>query len=84
MRIVEEKPFEHEFECPTCKSRLVAEAGDVKFGYFGANYGGDTSTRECYVTCPVCGTDKVLDRTDVTPKVREQAEAHPDSVPDRR
>lgn len=79
MRIIEEKPFEIEFECRVCKSRLVAEAEDVQVGYFGANYGGDTPERGYYVTCPVCETIRQLDRDHVTPKVRALAESKENS-----
>lgn len=74
MKVVEEKPFGVEFECRCCKSRLLAEADDVKVGYFGANYGGDSPSREYYVTCVVCGTDKTLKHNELTPKVRELAD----------
>jgi hypothetical protein len=75
MRVIEEKPFNVEFECRCCKSKLQAEPEDVKIGYFGANYGGDTPDREYYVTCPVCGTDKILKHNELTPKVRELADS---------
>lgn len=58
MKVVKEQPFGFEFECRGCKSQLVAKIGDVRIGYFGANYGGDTSDRE---------------HNETTPKVREQA-----------
>lgn len=74
MKIVDEKPYNFEFECRGCRSRLAAEIGDVKVGYFGANYGGDTPERRYYVECPVCGTNRVLEWNGVTPKVREQAD----------
>ncbi len=75
MKIIEEKPFNFAFECRGCKSQLVAEAEDVSVDYFGPNYGGDSPTRGYYVTCPVCGTDKVLEYSQTTPKVRELADS---------
>ena len=74
MKIVDEKPSGFEFECRGCKSRLLAEVEDVKVGYFGANYGGDTPDREYYVTCPVCGTDRVLKYNETTPKMRQHGD----------
>jgi C4-type Zn-finger protein len=74
MKIVDEKPFNFGFECRVCKSQLVAEIDDVKVGYFGANYGGDTPDREYYVTCPVCETDRILKYNETTPKVRQRAD----------
>ena len=74
MKVVNEQPFGLEFVCRVCKSQLVAEIGDVKVGYFGANYGGDTPDREYYVDCPVCGTHRILKYNELTPKVREQAD----------
>jgi DNA-directed RNA polymerase subunit RPC12/RpoP len=74
VKITREQPFGFEFECRGCKSQLVAEIGDVKVGYFGANYGGDSPEREYYVDCPVCGTHRILKYNEVTPKVREQAD----------
>lgn len=73
VKIVNEHPFGFEFECRGCKSQLVAEITDVKVGYFGANYGGDSPDREYYVSCLVCGTDRILKYNETTPKVREQA-----------
>ncbi len=74
MKIVDEKPFNFRFQCRSCTSRLVAEIDDVKVGYFGANYGGDTPDREYYVECPVCGTTRILKYNETTPKVRERAD----------
>jgi len=73
VKIIDEKPFGFEFECEGCKSRLNAEADDVRVGYYGANYGGDQPTRGYYVICPVCETEKRLKDTDVPPKVRTLA-----------
>jgi len=74
VKIVQEQPFGFEFECRGCRSQLVAEIADVKVGYFGANYGGERPVRKYYVSCPVCGTDRVLEYNQTTPKVREQAD----------
>lgn len=74
MKVVREQPFNLEFECRSCKSQLVAESGDVQVGYFGANYGGDTPDREYYVTCPVCGTIRILKYNELNPKVRAEAD----------
>lgn len=71
MKVVDEKPFNYEFECRGCKSKLVAEAGDVRVGQFGAM--GDYE-RAYYVTCPVCDSDHRLKYTDLTPKVRTMAD----------
>jgi|GEM_PF-3567571 len=74
MKIVQERPFNYEFTCRSCKSQLIAEAEDVLVGYFGANYGGDRPERLYYVTCSVCGTDKTLEDGKVPPKVRAMAD----------
>ena len=74
MKIVDQKPFSFHFKCRGCKSKLVAEIEDVKVGYFGANYGGDTPSRQYYVSCPVCGTNHILKDHELTPKVRERAD----------
>lgn len=76
MKVIDEKPFNFEFECRCCHSRLAAEASDVKVGYFGANYGGDTPERGYYVDCVVCGTTRQLDYyKETTPNVRELADS---------
>lgn len=54
MKVVEEKRFEHEFTCKGCGSKLIAEADDIRYGDFGAGYGGDTDW-QYYARCPVCG-----------------------------
>lgn len=74
VKIVKEQPFEYEFTCNGCGSQLIAEIDDVKVGNFGAGYGGDLPERGYYVTCPVCDTDKKLDRSETTPKVRQVAD----------
>lgn len=74
MKVVDEKPFGIEFVCQVCKSKLIAEADDVKVGYFGANYGGDSPERKYYVECAVCGTIRILKISEITPKVRERAD----------
>lgn len=74
MRIVNAKPYEFEFECRDCGSKLIAEADDVKVGYFGANYGGDSPERQYYVQCPICGTQRVLHENQTTPDVRKSAD----------
>jgi predicted RNA-binding Zn-ribbon protein involved in translation (DUF1610 family) len=62
------------FECRSCKSILEIEPQDVAVGYFGANYGGDTPEREYYVTCPICGTDKILRSGEISPAARKAAD----------
>lgn len=74
MKIVHERPFSYEFTCRGCKSQLVAETEDVQVGYFGANYGGDSPEREYCVTCPICGTDHIIERSRTTPNVRANAD----------
>jgi uncharacterized protein YlaI len=74
VKIIDEKPFGFEFECESCKSRLQAEADDVRIGYYGANYGGERPVRGFYVKCPVCETEKRLEDSDVPPKVRTLAQ----------
>jgi hypothetical protein len=71
VKIVDEKPFNYEFECRGCKSKLAAEAKDVKVGLFGSM--GDYD-REYYVECPVCGTIRTLEYTQLTPKVQAMAD----------
>jgi C4-type Zn-finger protein len=57
MEVVE---FKYEFTCLGCGAKLRAAQSDVKTGYFGANYGGDTPYKALYVTCPVCDRDHEL------------------------
>ncbi len=46
--------------CNTCKAVLEIDIADVKIGYFGANYGGETPDKEQYVECPECGNNVIL------------------------
>lgn len=74
MKVVRVSSPGFEFTCRKCKSVLVAEADDVLVGYFGANYGGDTPSREYYVTCAVCGTIRILKYHELTPNMRAAAD----------
>lgn len=59
MKVLERKPWSYEFECVGCKSKLLAETEDVKYGTFGGGYceSGDATW---YVECAVCGTTHFL------------------------
>ena len=76
MQILDEGPsnFHYEFKCKGCKAKLAATEDDVKVGYFGANYGGDTPSREYYVECPRCGTDRILERNRIPRMVQLKAD----------
>lgn len=71
MKIIEEKPFAHEFECKGCGSKLVAEASDVRYGDFGSCL-SDSSNYRYYVVCVVCEKLHFIDK--VTPKVDKLAQ----------
>jgi Zn finger protein HypA/HybF involved in hydrogenase expression len=70
MKIVDEKPFNYEFKCRQCSSRLIAEIDDVRVGDFGSS---DMSHYKYYVVCPVCHADHVLKDSLVPPHVRNVA-----------
>lgn len=74
MKIVEAKPFAHEFACKGCGSQLIAEAEDVRKGDFSSCL-SDGHNYQYYVVCPVCNSDNIIDRKLVTPKVAEMAES---------
>lgn len=74
MKVLEELPYGFEFTCDGCGSRLAAEASDVKVGYFGPSWGGETPERHYYVTCVVCGTNRLLESDQLTPRVQELAD----------
>lgn len=74
MKVIEEKPFEYDFECRQCQSRLVADENDVLYGDFGSA-AFDTTNLQFFVTCPVCETDTIVQRNLVPPKVQKLAMA---------
>jgi hypothetical protein len=74
MKVIDSRPFSFAFECRACGSKLEAEAADVKVGYFGPNWGGETPERLYYVSCVVCGTDRTLPCGKVPPLVQELAD----------
>lgn len=66
MKVVEDRSMQGDFpirwDCRACKSTIEADdPQDVKVGWFGANWGGESKEKELYVECPVCGDSKVLD-----------------------
>ena len=67
MKIVDEKPFNFEFECRGCKSKLAAEPKDVRMST-------SDEGREYYVTCPLCGTYREVPYQFLTPKVLAMAD----------
>lgn len=75
MKVVRESPlgFNLEFECRTCKSVLEAEIDDVKVGNFSSSY-CDAPASRYYVECPVCGTKRVLEASELNYKVRAAAD----------
>jgi hypothetical protein len=74
MKIVEEKPFEYEFTCGRCKSSYIAEASDIRFGYFGGvGYAGERGTPRYYVFCLACGDTHFISLRHIPPKVQELA-----------
>ena len=74
MQVIEEKPFEHSFECKKCHSQLVADENDVLYGDFGSA-AFDSTNLQFFVTCPVCETDNIIDRSLISPKVEKIARA---------
>lgn len=43
--------------CPGCKAELEASEPDLKVGFFGPSWGGETPEKSLYFECPVCCTD---------------------------
>ncbi len=72
MKIVEAKPFQYPFTC-ACGSKLVAEAGDVRYAEFGVASTGNFQWNY-YVNCPVCARDRRLKFDEVPPNVKMLAQ----------
>ena len=53
MKVLNRVEWTHEHKCSGCKSDIVIEASDVRFGSFGSF---DDFESEFYVDCTVCGT----------------------------
>lgn len=75
MKIVStpDNPFNFAFTCRRCKSKLVANAEDVKVGYFGGGY-CESGDRKYYVECPVCKTVRFVEYAQLPPLVADQAD----------
>lgn len=71
MKVIERKPWKHEFTCKGCGSKLEAEREDVLY-WSGCDMGGDW---DCgyYVKCAVCGTDYAL-RKDIPQDIKNEAQ----------
>ena len=76
MQILDNGPsgFYYEFKCKGCKAKLAADEDDVQVGYFGANYGGDSPSREYYAECPRCGTEHKIPFSKIPLLVRQKAD----------
>ena len=59
MKVLERKDWSHEYECPGCKSKLLVEPDDVKYGSYGGSY-DESGNPTWYVECVVCGTSQWL------------------------
>jgi len=53
-------------QCRACPAILEIHTDDVRIGFFGANYGGDSPEQKFFVECIVCGTENIVR---VPPKV---------------
>lgn len=68
MRVINEGPkWSYTCSCRGCQSVLQADAGDIRVGWFGANYGGESPDEHFYLVCPVCGTQNLLPRSTAMP-----------------
>jgi hypothetical protein len=47
-------------KCKCSKAELEIFTEDLKIGYFGTNYGGETPERKPYFECPICGKHNIL------------------------
>lgn len=68
MKVIREIAWEMPFTCASCKSELVAEAGDV---HVQTLCSFDDSETNYLVRCPSCGTAKIIKNADnvLPPKV---------------
>lgn len=72
MKVIENKPWVHPFECKGCGSKLEVKVRDVRVRRMGSF---DEFETEYYATCPVCGTDHKIPNNKVTPAVSQAAYA---------
>lgn len=72
--VTDPRPF-WEFDCAGCHSDVVAGVADVRYAWFGANYGGDRPEKRYFVPCPSCGHDNMLPYAKVTDLVVSTATA---------
>ncbi|HYG84455.1 MAG TPA: hypothetical protein VD907_06290 [Verrucomicrobiae bacterium] len=73
--VVEGRDPGYEFDCTSCRSKLIAEPQDIRVGYFGANYGGDQPERSYYTECVVCGQTRRISASRLSKAARDQADA---------
>lgn len=72
-RVISSTAWSHTFVCRRCQAVAEAETADVRFGYFGANYGGESPQPAFYVVCPACGSNHFLADAAITPNVAKAA-----------
>lgn len=79
MKVVEDRSMQGDFpirwDCKGCHSTIEADdPADVKMGWFGANYGGESPDKELYLACPICGSSRILswEERDRVPITRRQ------------
>lgn len=71
MKVIERKPWAHEFTCKGCGSKLEAERQDVLY-WEGHDMGGDFDNGY-YVKCAVCGTDHTLSESRIPQDIKNEA-----------
>ena len=78
MKVLKKKPWSWVFTCKGCGSKLEAEMGDVRVGYFGGSY-CENGDKEYYVSCPECGETEFVPERKLSPAVSEAADKKEDS-----
>lgn len=62
--------WEKELKC-RCGATLIAEESDVRIGFFGPSWGGETPEKKTFVECPICGEHITFD---APPRIQRLAE----------